>query len=112
MTVNGTNGNGQRTFLGVHYEPSVTMGSLLILAGLFGGILVFYVNQEHRMTTTEDRQNAMEIMIGGRIQARAVLDGKVADQIISLQTELGSLGMRVYRLEIIEIPKQAEKPKL
>lgn len=106
MTIGGTNGDGKRTIFGVHYEPSVTMGSLLLLLGMAGAVLTFYLNQEHRMTVTEDRQTAMEIMIQGRIATRAILDGKVADQIVALQTQLGTLGMRVYRLEIIELPKK------
>lgn len=102
MAVEHLNGNGEvaKKFLGVRYESSISMGTLLVLASFIGTISLFWVNQEHRVTHMEDRQDSMQATIDGRIAARALIDQNVSSNIGKLQDQVNDMGLRVYKLEI------------
>lgn len=101
MAVEHLNGTGEaRRFMGVRYEPSISMGTILLMLGYLGSAALFWVNQEHRVTHLEDAQEHTQQQIDGRITARAVTDARVSDDMAKMQTQINDLGLRVYKLEI------------
>lgn len=84
-----------RKVLGVRYEPSISMGSLLILVGFALQAAFFWVGVEHRLTANEiNFTNMKERTDGWHAEGVVARAGIVAD-ISGIRQTLGQMSERV-----------------
>lgn len=84
-----------RRFLGVRYEPNISMGTLLVMAGFAVQAIFFWAGVEHRLTSNEvNITNMKERTDGWHMEDAAVRAGLTAD-ISGLRHDLGQMGERI-----------------
>lgn len=84
-----------RRFLGVRYEPNISMGTLLVMAGFAIQAIFFWAGVEHRLTSNEKDISYVTKTTDGWHQEALVVRQGFANDIGGLRQSVGQLSERV-----------------